>query len=407
MGFHWAQNHVRPVGIDFGADSLKLLQVSTADPPELLAAASASVPTEVRDDLNLRLEFFADALRRLMREGQFKGKRVVLSIPAAHTFVQHVRIGKSESAAIDDQVAAELHKQLGVDAACLVMRRLAVGEVFADGATRQESICLVAARQIVMQHLNAARRAGLNVVGMYCEPLAIMEAFAHRFRRAEDEDRVTLFLDVGYRTTKAMIAHGRSLVFAKIIEVAGKQLARASQESMEAINTDAQADVHAGVVVVKDAVERPVPSAVIAGPDGQAAEQSLAVLNTTSIEQDRRSEDAPLGTPLPNAPSAAPDSIATEMFDSLVDELQLCIGYHASIFSKNPVQSAIFLGGEARHTDRCQAIAQALRLPAQVGDPLARLARHAECKPPVDVDLRSPQPGWAVPLGLCLSKASF
>ena len=396
MGFGWTQNHVRPVGVDFGADSVKLLQVSDADPPELLAAASESIPEEVRDDLNLRLDYFTEALRRLVREGQFKGRRAVLSIPAAHTFVQHVRLAKSDSAQLDDQIAAELQKQLGVDAACLVARHLPVGEVFTNGAARHESICLVAARQIVMQHVQAARRAGLNVVGMYCEPLAVMEAFAHRFRRAGDEDRVTLFLDVGHRTTKAMIAHGKSLVFAKIIEVAGDQLARAAAAVGQ--SADAAAGQESGAGEAADGLT--AAGAIEPCPVDPATAPTVAVAGTEVA--DRRGAEPTL-----ELPAGAAAGEETEMLDSLVDELQMCIGYHASVFNQKPVQSAIFLGGEARRTERCAAIAQALRLPAQVGDPLARLARHADCKPPVGVDLRTPQPGWVVPLGLCLSKVSI
>jgi hypothetical protein len=43
-----------------------------------------------------------------------------------------------------------------------------------------------------------------------------------------------------------------------------------------------------------------------------------------------------------------------------------------------------------------------LRLPAQVGDPLARYrSEQGVTTPGVNVD--EPQPGWAVPCGLCIA----
>ena len=391
MAFRWAQNLVRPGGVDFGADGLKLLQVAEGDPPELIAAASEPVPAEMRGDLTARLDYYADALRRLLREGQFKGRRAVLSIPAAQTFVQHVRVAKSDQIPLDDQVTAELQRQLGVDPACLVVRHVPVGDVFSGSTARHEAICLVAARRMVMQHVEAAQRAGLNVVGMCCEPLAIMEAFAHRFRRAGDENRVTLLLDIGRGTTKVIIAHGRSIVFAKIIDVAGSQLS-GDPDASSAAPSDAAPEPSADTTALTDAT----PLVIEPAHDPEA----VAVLDSAQQSPANQSQ-------ISTAPTPATQPSGAEMLDSLVEELQLCIGYHASVFSDRPVESAIFLGGEARRTDQCQVIAQALQLPSQVADPLARLGRHAEYRPPVGVDLRSPQPGWAVPLGLCLSRTNL
>ena len=55
----------------------------------------------------------------------------------------------------------------------------------------------------------------------------------------------------------------------------------------------------------------------------------------------------------------------------------------------------------------CQKIARALRIGAQLGDPMARLVRVNQDKGSDGVDLRKPQPGWAVPMGLCLSEANI
>ena len=76
--------------------------------------------------------------------------------------------------------------------------------------------------------------------------------------------------------------------------------------------------------------------------------------------------------------------------------------YHDSQFPGKRVDRAMFVGGEARHRGLCQAVARALRLPAQMADPLARIARTG-AEPALGVDLKQPQPGWAVALGLCLS----
>ena len=49
-------------------------------------------------------------------------------------------------------------------------------------------------------------------------------------------------------------------------------------------------------------------------------------------------------------------------------------------------------------------LARSVRLPAQMADPFARLTRVGGRSGPSSVDLAQPQPGWAVPMGLCLSE---
>jgi Tfp pilus assembly PilM family ATPase len=95
----------------------------------------------------------------------------------------------------------------------------------------------------------------------------------------------------------------------------------------------------------------------------------------------------------------------SEPLETLTDEILMCLRYHESVFGGRPSR-VVFVGGEARHRGLCQHIAKRLRIPAQVADPLARLARTGS-EPCKDVDLGVPQPGWAVAMGLCMSPADL
>jgi Tfp pilus assembly PilM family ATPase len=80
--------------------------------------------------------------------------------------------------------------------------------------------------------------------------------------------------------------------------------------------------------------------------------------------------------------------------------------YHEALFPGKKIERAVFVGGESRQRPLCQQLARALRIPAQVADPLARVARTGK-EPMTGVDLREAQPAWSVPLGLCLSKTDL
>ncbi len=91
-----------------------------------------------------------------------------------------------------------------------------------------------------------------------------------------------------------------------------------------------------------------------------------------------------------------------EPLNMLVTDLMLCMRYYESIFPGRTVDRTIFVGGESRHVSFCQAIAQRLALPATLGDPLARLIKDGVAK--TTVDLRQPQPGWAIAVGLAMGQ---
>ena len=394
MALGWSKNGVMPIAVDFGFDSLKLLQISPGDPPQMVAAAAAEVPDEARHDPAMRHAAYAASLRQLLADQPFKGRRAICSIPAYQTLVQNLQIGKGEHEEVDAQVDLHLRQRLNVDPSRMVVRSFCVGESGGNGSARQEVVCIAASREVVLRHIDIARRAKLDVVGMHCEPLAILKSFAYLYRRQGNEMRTTCFIDIGAATTKVIVAHGARMVFAKTIHTAGDQLIRSFAESrgIDAAQArrqrrDSAATTEPQPEMAAVADER---SANVAAP--QRPRAGLAVI------------DGPEDEPDHDAPAQA---TAGDAFDCLIDELQLCIRYHHSVFPDRTIEKLVFLGGEARQVETCQKLAQALRIGAQLGDPLSRMAPSDKTKAPTGVNLREPQPGWAVPIGLCHCDANL
>lgn len=396
-------SNLSPIAVDFGCDQVKLLQVELdAQMPRLIAAAGRVVPHAIRNDPEQRRTFLTDSIAELLKEAGFKGKRAIASIPSAMTFVQHVRLSGDDSRPVDQRIVEELRGQLPVDPACLVIRHVDIGQVTTHGATRREMICIAAGRQAVLHHIDILKRARLHTVGMHGEPVAILKAFGHLFRRADDDKLTTLFVDLGYRTSKVLIAHGANLVFAKQIQVGGEHFDRQFAEELGIELEEArlrrrrQADQEPAQAPVQLPQRKASPISHDAGPMAMIEEAMQASQNGSKPSPIRAGE-----------PGHEMIPAGGEMLDCLIDEIQLCVGYHQSMFSGRRVDRVVFLGGEANQRAMCRRMAAALRLPAQLGDPLCRVGRAQTAKPPVGVDLRQCQPGWAVPLGLCQLPANL
>jgi type IV pilus assembly protein PilM len=393
----WLAPRCNPIGIDFGSDSLRLCQVQwTGEEYKLIAAATADVPTTVRNDLAGRYNFFVETTRDLLAQGNFKGRQAILALPAATMFVRHLRMPKLDEDQMKKALPWELRGKLPIDPSHAVLRHVIAGEVYQDQEQKLEVIVCAAGRELVNQMLAAAARAKLDVIGMNIEPKAIIDCFSHVYRRKNDETATTCYVDIGCTASRAVVARGGEMVFARTIPVGGDQFSRAVADAMKISlqeakilrvrlcanqTTSDEPREKRQVNEVPPAQERPVP-------EQTSVDQSFALLSSAITKHEK--EAAAIAPPsAPAAPAPKPvadepegDEEATkvnracrEPLLKLVEELNLCRRYYESTFPNATIDRLVFIGGEARLSD----------IGIESG-----------------IDRRVPQPGWAVALGLSM-----
>ena len=86
----------------------------------------------------------------------------------------------------------------------------------------------------------------------------------------------------------------------------------------------------------------------------------------------------------------------------LTDEISMFLRYFRAVVPGREIGRAIFVGGQARDIALCRRVARTIRIATHVADPMAWVKR-----PENEQSLAGPQPGWAVALGLCVSKADL
>jgi Tfp pilus assembly PilM family ATPase len=384
MGIPFLSGPSSPILVDFGQASVKCLQLQGGATPTLLAAAELPIPQEERAS---PWEFLATALPELLRTRGFRGRRVLCSLSSAAMVVQHVQFAASEGASHHEQARLQLSARLGRPAEQFVIRSLGVAEVQRDGQLRQERICFAVRREEVMRIVEGLRRQRYSVVGVHDPFQSLLRAFAHLHRREEDREIRTLYLDLGWGDTKVAIAHGNRLVFAKCVPVGGRHwdLDTAVRGAMPPELAEDLAQLDADFASLRLAM----------GRRGDAA--------TAVAAPERRLGRAPAALPKAIDGDATANAVASsEAVDTLANELSMCLRYYHSLFPDAPLQRAIFVGGEARRLELCQRIARGLRLPAQLGDPLAGLGGTGRSGLP-----EGPHPGWAVACGLHTAPADL
>ncbi|MBX3365487.1 MAG: hypothetical protein KF866_12085 [Phycisphaeraceae bacterium] len=377
-----------PIAVDFGVTALKVLQVSTAEPPALVAASMLPTPDPLLYDPAKRFAFQLEQLPKVLKRSGFRGKRAVCVIPADRTFCKHLQLTRSDGVNLRDLIHSAVPAELGCPASALVLRHIEVKGVERPGqANRNEVICLATPREIVNRLMQAVRSARLESVGMHDEFTCMLNAFSGM---GSEQPQTTLYLDIGWARTRVIIASGKELLFARCTEIGGRHLDEAVAHQLKYELPLARQERLAMEHLTPDGVEPSVTPA----PEGAG----MAMLNAAMRKADGEAKSGP-------APAARRADLS-EPLDILKDEIAACLRYFESLFPSRRVDRAVFLGGEARHRALCQHLAKALRVAGQVADPMARVARTGN-EPTNGVDFHHPQPGWAIVLGACLSQTDL
>lgn len=409
MSFGWLKTNASPIAIDFGVAALKALQIATGDAPSLIAASQIKTPTALLNRDEARLNFQIESISKLLKEGGFKGRRVICTVPSTCVLVQHLQIQAAGVSHMSSAIGEQLRRATGAVPSQLILRHAEVGEIIRHGEKRTEVICFAMPRDIVVNHMRALKAARLEVVGIHTEHMALMRLFDSITRRAEDQNLVSLYIDIGAGATKMVIAHGTDIALAKTIPLGAPRIAKALADAREKDKAP-PAPLRRGPIspALQPHPEHDdmfAPAAAEAGPDSSAQAQrepSPAGVATAEADQ-RRDAQPPQGMVRVNTdPTDSADAQRHDDMGALLDEVNIAMRYHAALFPRSPVTRCIFVGGGASSAEVCRTIARSLRLTAMAADPLSRFA-DSSYDPDLDLDLRKPQPGWAVPLGLCVS----
>jgi type IV pilus assembly protein PilM len=360
---------VFPIGIDLGSFSLKIIQLArVAGKLELIAAAKAEVPKDVRGDLLGLQKWYITNIKELLTAKPFKGKRAVSCMPAHTMLIQHLRLPKMEEKQLEQALMWEAQEKLPFDVAGALIRHITVGEVYENDQAKQEVILMAASRNVVQQHLHLVEQSKIEIDCINVEACALVNGFSHLDGRSDQQNHAMMLVDLGHSCTKVVAAHGSKMVFCRTINL--------------------------GAQIWNDVSPN---ASFVAKTKSTNALQESGASRVTVIEEESQGEESQV---VGNEPTLK--STAQPVLQNLVTEVLSCIRYHDLMFDNQPVEKVIFVGGKAKDRQLCQRLAQGLGLPAQLGDPLARIEASSRTGSHSDLDDQQINPDWAVAFGLCL-----
>src|SRR4051812_26581134 len=350
---------VLPIGVDFGFDSIKLLQLAASNGQlSVLASARLPLPEEARKDSNLRLPVSMDILRRLIRTGGFVGKNIVTTLPREIVQVKNLRLPQMPATELERAVHFEAKNIFSFDTEQAQIRYLHAGEVRQGVDARQEVIVLGAKDTEVNDFIEQLHRCGVVVESLDFEPCAMYRGIERFIRRREDEQEVHVLVDVGARRSQVVIGKGREISFYKPIDIGGQHLT--------------------------DAVVRKL---------GITVDEAPALRR-------RLMDDAAAADP-----TARKDPVRQAVFDAtrsiieeLAREISLCLRYYSVTFRGHRPNRLRVTGGEAADPQVQTILNASLPLPVEPFKPM----RSVDTSSMKLEDRRGIMSEWSVAFGLAL-----
>jgi len=360
-----------PIGIHMTPEAAHLVQFEQAGQAMHLVAKASCCLTAPRDTVKRLLAAdgpagqdapepdYTPALRfiqqKLGRNG-FRGKDVVVNLPSDHLVVQHVRTPPMQPEELAASLPYELQDKLPFPPREAVVRHIVAGAVTEDNETKQDVLVLAVKRSVVESRVATLSKMNLNVVGVGAEPCSMCYGYAYASEHAgpsQSGPPCLMIVYLGWQESHVAILRGRETTFVKPVEYGVDHL-------VQAVATVAE-------LPLEDASERVANWA--AAPTPEATDEAVDTYNR-----------------------------CRGCIGRLIDEVQSCMRYHASLARGARIDRLCFLGPGARDKALVRVLSANLSVPCEIGDPIGTATGSP--------DPERAEPETAVAVGLSLFGAN-
>jgi type IV pilus assembly protein PilM len=365
-----AKRTLLPIGIHLNADSVYMVQLEQTEGTVAVVSKAAKQfappPPNAEADLgaawagralggadDARYEEVRQFIREKVTSNGFRGAEAVLGLPTENLVIEHVRLSPVQPEELAGALLAELQGKLPFDPEEAEIRHIVAGTVSENNEPKQDVIVLAALRDTIERHVEAMARLGLTVVGVGVEPCAMcypyMFAAVHAAATPDGPPSLMLVY-VGPRATYVGILRGHEITFVKGVELGANNLL-----------------------------------------DPIARAKGITAADAAALRARWRESS----TAVPEAVEAY-NGIRFDL-EHIVDEIQSCMRYYASLSRGTHVDRVVFVGPEARDRALVRVIGAHVGVPCEIGHPLGVIADSSS--------QADPEPEMAAAAGLSLFAA--
>ncbi len=339
------------VGVDIGSAWIKIVEL-VGGRDGFSVRARLTVPTPPGTVRGGRISFppvVGRVLRDALGHAGIRTRRAVASVSGHVSLVREVRLPRLSGDELREAARFEVMRYLPYPITEATYDAFVLGEVPDTGAARMEVLLAAARTDLLAQHVDTLRAAGLEPAVIDVEPFALLRAMVPAGTPA---GRPGLYLHLGA--------------------------------------------THTGILIVDGTTPR-VARSVVGG--GNVITQRIAAQRGLSLEEAETYKIRLSGPDVPEGEARTIEGLLRDAVADLTLEVRRSIDYFQGQYRGVMPDRAVLTGGGAMLPGLPRLLGIELDMPAQVGDPFRQLARSAQ---PGDA---GPAPDHGAPLAVALGLA--
>jgi type IV pilus assembly protein PilM len=375
VSWNWKTRTHRPIGLDIGCNSIKMIQLAVNGGHfSVLAADKVRIDPNINGDWSERRRFIITSIQDMLAHQPFRGRNVVSCLPNEKLKITSLRISGTDSVEIEQVLRKEVSYRFGLDPEKDSINYLSAGSVKHGDEIKNELILFAAQNEAIRSHLNMLEEAQLRPVAIDTIPCALFRNFERSARRHDEKETTVVFVDIGMQYTTVVFGRRGEINFIKQIPI-----------GMLKFNEQIASKLGIGV------------------NEAETLRNKLRPQTSFTTVHEEAETDAAEDTPNHAAFDLGTRQIVTDAIDSTAEELakeiSLCFRYYTVTFRGKRIEKAIFAGGGAYENILLNVLRCQLTVEIEIAQPMRGFdiaTVHLDC------DRRSPLCEWAVAVGLGL-----
>lgn len=403
-----------PVGLDLGSSSITAVRLRhQTGGSELLEVSLDTLPEGLIQEGEVRdVEALAYAIKEFWKTHKIKGKKVALGLANQKVVVRALEFPLLEAKELRSAIEFQAQDYIPIPVEEAVFDFHVLGRFTDEEGIEKQKVLVVAAQKVmVMDFINAIKKAKLSIAGVDLQAFSLLRALAqNNFLDQAPADRATAIANIGSDITNLVIDVGGEPQFTRIIAFGGDDFTKPVQDMQgisfnEAEELKARAGLSEPSLVRAEEEISGEPAVTPVVEEFGQPEEAAAIIPPAKVEPEPGSEGLWPEAPLPEAESeeemmANIRRVLEVSADALADELRRSLDYYMSQEQSVPISRLYISGGGAMLKNLDTQLSQQFPYKVEVGNPLLRISENKTDL--TDEELSALAPRLTISIGLAL-----